>query len=86
MIGFHAGGGYGVPFFLDLETGGDVGVGHGGVEQGVVDNFCEFGEGDEEGLGAGGCHGGRAVRLSFVSGLNFRSEREEVQEGLWLKV
>jgi len=37
-------------FFAGLEAGPDVGVGHGGVEQGVVDHGGEVGEGDEQGF------------------------------------
>lgn len=40
-----------------MEAVGDVGVGHGWVEEGVVDHFGEEGEGDADaGGGCRGCH------------------------------
>lgn len=43
-VGFDAGCGD-VVASCDLEAGLDVGVGHGGVEEGVVDHFGDLGEG-----------------------------------------
>ena len=64
VVGLYAGRRHGV-LFGDLEAGVDVVVRHGGVQEGVVDHAGEVGEGDVEGLGAGGCHGEGIVKSSL---------------------
>lgn len=53
VVGLDAGGGD-VVVFGDGEAVENVGVGHGGVEEGVVDCFGELGEGYGDGVGGGG--------------------------------
>ena len=67
-VGLDAGGGD-VVFEGYFEAFDEVGVGHGGVEEGVVDHLREACEGDADawGRGAVGGHGGEdEVGLSGV--------------------
>jgi hypothetical protein len=54
------------------------------VQEGVVDHAGEVGEGDVEGLGAGGCHGEGIVKSSLWDDLRFKVRRERRQVQLCL--
>lgn len=58
-VGFYAGG-RDVVGLGEVEALGDVGVGHGGVEEGVVDHFGDLREGDAD---FGGVRGGGHLLL-----------------------
>lgn len=67
-VGFDAGG-RDVVGEGEVEAMGDVGVGHGWVEEGVVDHFGEEGEGDADaGGGCRGCHCCLFEWLRFLEG------------------
>lgn len=54
-----------------MEAGGDVGVRHGGMQEGVVDHFGDLRERDAEGFAGwrvGGCHCCLFERLRVFGG------------------